>query len=79
MAGFEPFIDTHAVASLLGIYHKKVQRLARTGVLPCIRVGSAYRFRESTLEAWVSSQTQSAPPASKVQQASARWTGERRA
>lgn len=49
----EHLLTVNQVAAILGIYHKKVQRLARTGVLPCIKVGSAYRFRESTLEAWV--------------------------
>ena len=34
----EHLLTVNQVAAILGIYHKKVQRLARTGVLPCIRV-----------------------------------------
>jgi excisionase family DNA binding protein len=82
MSKMEPLLSVRDVASLLNIHHKKVQRRVRTGVLPCIKVGSVYRFRPSMLDAWISSQTQvpSAAPVPKVQPASglaARWTGER--
>ena len=41
------------VACRLNIDIKKVQRLARTGVLPCIKVGAVYRFRQEVLEDWI--------------------------
>lgn len=46
-------LDVHQVAAIMRIHHKKVQRLARTGVLPCIKVGAVYRFRAAALEAWM--------------------------
>lgn len=49
----EPLLDVHQVAAIMSIHVKKVQRLARTGVLPCIKVGAVYRFRAATLEAWI--------------------------
>jgi excisionase family DNA binding protein len=49
----EPLLSVRDVASLLSIHHKKVQRLARTGVIPCLKIGAVYRFRAATLEAWI--------------------------
>ena len=48
-----PMLDVHEVAAIMRIHHKKVQRLARTGVLPCIKVGAVYRFRKEVLENWI--------------------------
>jgi excisionase family DNA binding protein len=53
----KPLLNVHDVATLLCIHHKKVQRLARTGVLPALKVGAVYRFRPSTLHAWILSHT----------------------
>ncbi len=53
MPKMEPLLDVQQVAELLRIHHKKVQRLARTGALPCIKVGAVYRFRAATLEKWI--------------------------
>jgi excisionase family DNA binding protein len=53
----EPLLSTKDVTSLFGVDLKKVQRLARTGVLPSLKIGAVYRFRPEALEAWVSSQT----------------------
>jgi excisionase family DNA binding protein len=58
----KPLLNVHDVATLLGVHHKKVQRLARTGVLTCVKVGAVYRFRQSALDAWISSHTQPARP-----------------
>lgn len=52
----EPLLSVHDVAELLAIHHKKVQRLARTGVLPCIKIGAVYRFQPGVLQAWVGKQ-----------------------
>jgi excisionase family DNA binding protein len=58
----QPLLTAKDVASLLNIDLKKVQRLARTGVLTCVKVGAFYRFRQSALDAWISSHTQPARP-----------------
>jgi excisionase family DNA binding protein len=57
----EPLLTVKEVASLLCIHLKKAQRLARTGVLPCVKIGAVYRFRRDALEAWVSSHTTGGP------------------
>src|ERR1700727_284812 len=49
----EHLLSVHQVAAIMGIHHKKVQRLARTGAIPSIKIGAVYRFRETTLEAWM--------------------------
>jgi excisionase family DNA binding protein len=49
----DSLLTVHDVAELLTIHHKKVQRLARTGVIPCIKIGAVYRFRREALEAWI--------------------------
>lgn len=49
----EHLLDAKQVAAIMGIDWRKVHRLARAGVLPHIKVGCEYRFRESTLEAWI--------------------------
>jgi len=49
----ENLLDVHQVSAIMRIHHKKVQRLARTGVLPCIKIGAVYRFRAAALEAWM--------------------------
>lgn len=51
-----PLYSVHDVAKLLNIHHKKVQRLARTGILPCFKVGAVYRFHPRVLLAWVNNQ-----------------------
>jgi excisionase family DNA binding protein len=53
----KPLLTAKNVASLFGVDLKKVQRLARTGVLPSLKIGAVYRFRPEALEAWMSSQT----------------------
>jgi excisionase family DNA binding protein len=52
----EALLSVHDVAQLLAIHHKKVQRLARTGVLPCIKIGAVYRFQPASLQAWLGQQ-----------------------
>ncbi len=41
------------VAILLGIERVQVIRLARAGKIPAIKLGKAWRFRPSTLDAWL--------------------------
>lgn len=37
-------IDTPTVAALGGISERKVQRMAKAGKLPCVRIGRHFRF-----------------------------------
>jgi len=50
---FEPLLSEIDAGKLLGLHPKTVQRLARKGDLPAIRVGRYWRFRASLLNAWI--------------------------
>lgn len=56
---FEPLLNDEQAACLLGNMHPRtLQRLARTGVIPAIKIGRFWFFRASTLDVRVSSQVQ---------------------
>ena len=56
---FEALIDNVAAAQLLGIHPKSLQRMARRGEIPAVKVGRYWRFRASQLDSWVQSQLNS--------------------
>jgi len=51
--GFEPLLDTHQAAALLGIHPKTLQKMARAGTVPGHRIGDLWSFRVSELDSWV--------------------------
>ena len=53
MLPFEPLLGTVEAGALLRLHPKTVQKLARQGALPCIRMGKYWRFRASSLDAWL--------------------------
>jgi excisionase family DNA binding protein len=61
---FEPLLTDEQAATLLGIHHKTLQRLARNEQIPAHHIGRFWRYRASELDAWlrtaVSSGSQSA-------------------
>jgi excisionase family DNA binding protein len=58
---FEPLLSEIDAGKLLGLHPKTVQRLARKGELPAIRVGRYWRFRASRLNAWIDVHSNSQP------------------
>lgn len=50
-----PFLLPQEVAALLRLPKNTVYEHARTGLLPCVRIGRAMRFRRSDIEAWLES------------------------
>lgn len=58
---FEPLLSDAQAGELLGLHPKTVQRLARTGKLPAVRVGRYWRFRASALDAWIALQSTGQP------------------
>jgi excisionase family DNA binding protein len=50
---FEPVLDSREAAALLGIHPKTLQRLARSGRIPSIRIGKSWAFRASALDSWL--------------------------
>ncbi len=56
----EPILTSQQVGEILGMNYKVIERMARRGVLPAFKVGKFWRYRESDIERWISSQLQSA-------------------
>ncbi len=56
MYNFEPLLNSLEAAKLIGIHPKTLQKYAREGRAPGIRVGDLWRFRKSELDAWVRSE-----------------------
>jgi excisionase family DNA binding protein len=52
---FEELLDVQEAAKLLRIHPKTLQAIARSGEVPCLRMGKYWRFRASSLDAWVES------------------------
>jgi excisionase family DNA binding protein len=52
---FERLLGSDEAADLLNIHPKTLQRMARNGIIPAIRIGRLWRFRASDLDNWVSS------------------------
>ena len=50
---FEPLLSDVQAGELLGLHPKTVQRLARAGDIPAIRIGRYWRFRASDLNDWL--------------------------
>ena len=57
---FEPLITNETAAALLGIHPKTLERMARRGEVPALKVGRYWRFRSTELDSWVRSKIQSA-------------------
>jgi excisionase family DNA binding protein len=49
----EPLLDSAAAAALLNVRVSWVRDAARTGRLPCLRVGRHLRFTRAMLEEWL--------------------------
>ena len=47
---FEPLIDIATAAGLLKLHPKTLQRMARGGDVPAVRIGRFWRFRASQLD-----------------------------
>jgi len=54
----EPLVDARRAAELLKVHPKTVKRLAQEGLLPGMKIGRVWRFRESALDAWMNTQLQ---------------------
>ena len=61
--GFERLLDAGEAAAHLRIHVKTLQKLAREGRVPSVRMGKYWRFRLSALDRWVTTiQNQSSQP-----------------
>ena len=52
----EPLLTATAAAELLSVRTSWVYDAARSGELPCVRIGKHVRFLRSELEGWIAEQ-----------------------
>jgi excisionase family DNA binding protein len=50
---FEPLLDLHEAASVLGMHWKTLEGKARHREVPAFKVGKRWRFRLSSLNTWL--------------------------
>ena len=50
---FEPLLDLHEAALLLGMHWKTLEIKARQRQVPAVKVGKRWRFRLSSLNNWL--------------------------
>ena len=50
---FEPLMDLHEAASILGMHWKTLESKARHREVPAFKVGKRWRFRLSSLNSWL--------------------------
>lgn len=50
---FEPLLDLHEAASVLGMHWKTLEGKARQKEVPAFKVGKRWRFRLSSLNIWL--------------------------
>lgn len=50
---FEPLLDLREAAAVLGMHWKTLEGMARSGKVPAFKVGKRWRFRLTSLNAWL--------------------------
>jgi excisionase family DNA binding protein len=63
----EPLLTSEAVAAILGLHPKVVERKAKQGQIPGFKVGKFWRYRASALDAWINSCLQSSRQACRIE------------
>lgn len=53
LSSFEPLLDLHEAASVLGMHWKTLEGKARHKEVPAFKVGKRWRFRLSSLNNWL--------------------------
>jgi excisionase family DNA binding protein len=57
--GIEPLLTSQEASRVLKIHPKVLERMAKRGEVPALKVGKFWRYRVSTLDAWINSRLQS--------------------
>lgn len=57
--GIEVFLTTKEASQVLKIHPKVLERMAKRGEVPALKVGKFWRYRATTLDAWINSRLQS--------------------
>jgi excisionase family DNA binding protein len=57
--GIEVLLTTKEASQVLKIHPKVLERMAKRGEVPALKVGKFWRYRATTLDAWISSRLKS--------------------
>ena len=57
--GIETLLTTKEASQILKIHPKVLERMAKRGDLPALKVGKFWRYRATALDAWINSRLQS--------------------
>jgi excisionase family DNA binding protein len=57
--GIEKLLTSKEASEVLQIHPKVLERMAKRGEVPALKVGKFWRYRASTLDAWINSRLQS--------------------
>ena len=59
-AAIEALLTSKEASQILKIHPKVLERMAKRGEVPALKVGKFWRYRATTLDAWINSRLQSA-------------------
>ena len=59
--GIEPLLTSKEASQVLRIHPKVLERMAKRGEIPALKVGKFWRYRTSALDAWINSRLQLTP------------------
>ena len=57
--GIETLLTSKEASEVLKIHPKVLERMARRGEVPALKVGKFWRYRATSLDAWINSRLQS--------------------
>ena len=57
--GIEALLTSTEASQILKIHPKVLERMAKRGEVPALKVGKFWRYRATTLDAWINSRLQS--------------------
>jgi excisionase family DNA binding protein len=57
--GIETLLTSEEASRVLKIHPKVLERMAKRGEVPALKVGKFWRYRVSALDAWINSRLQS--------------------
>jgi len=57
--GVEALLTSKEASRVLKIHPKVLERMAKRGEIPALKVGKFWRYRATTLDAWISARLQS--------------------
>ena len=58
-AAIEALLTSKEASQILKIHPKVIERMAKRGEVPALKVGKFWRYRATTLDAWINSRLQS--------------------